>query len=82
VERYPNRDDEYLIMATTSSRIIQFVGGPSFEEVFEDYSNNIKKLKSQEMPFTKKNLNISDLILYSSEKNKPADSFAWLSGIF
>jgi hypothetical protein len=80
VERYENKDDEYMILVATPFRIFQFVGGPNFEEIFEDYKLQ-KKFKSLEAQYVKKfNFSAADVLLYSSVMKKPATAFAWLSG--
>eukprot|EP01094_Clydonella_sp_ATCC50884_P020588 TRINITY_DN4318_c0_g1_i1.p1 TRINITY_DN4318_c0_g1~~TRINITY_DN4318_c0_g1_i1.p1 ORF type:complete len:849 (+),score=315.48 TRINITY_DN4318_c0_g1_i1:254-2800(+) len=69
----PPAPDKYFVMATTPTRIYQFVGGPTFEKMFLEYAQNAG---FQELPG---NLDHSVLRFYSQFKGL-AKRFAWLTG--
>jgi hypothetical protein len=75
-ERFPNEPPRYFVMATTPSRIYQFVGGPLLDQVFENYHTNPG---FQELPSS---IGYSELCFYS--KFGPTalpKHFAWLTGV-
>lgn len=55
VEIYPKKDKNaqavYLIIVITQFRIFQFIGGPSFQELFDTYKNG-GILSYKELPYT------------------------------
>eukprot|EP00002_Diphylleia_rotans_P023649 TRINITY_DN4651_c0_g1_i3.p1 TRINITY_DN4651_c0_g1~~TRINITY_DN4651_c0_g1_i3.p1 ORF type:complete len:921 (+),score=186.87 TRINITY_DN4651_c0_g1_i3:58-2820(+) len=67
----PSEQRKYLIIATTPTRIYQFVGGPSFEAVFAGYENPA----FHELPGEFQN---SELHLFSKYQGL-AKSLAWLT---
>jgi hypothetical protein len=60
-------------MATTPTRIYQFIGGPTFESVFASYETNPGFV---ELPGE---LNYSELQFFSKYQGLPK-TFAWLTG--
>lgn len=80
-ERFPHTETDpvkFLIMATTPTRIYQFIGGPTFEAVFASYETNAG---FQELPGA---LNHSELRFFSQSYKgfSLSKSFAWLTGNF
>ncbi len=68
-----NNANKYFIMATTPTRIYQFIGGPTFDAVFANYETNPGFL---ELPG---DLNFSEMQFFSKYQGLPK-SFAWLTG--
>eukprot|EP01114_Cavostelium_apophysatum_P012613 TRINITY_DN2865_c0_g1_i3.p1 TRINITY_DN2865_c0_g1~~TRINITY_DN2865_c0_g1_i3.p1 ORF type:complete len:686 (+),score=202.00 TRINITY_DN2865_c0_g1_i3:113-2170(+) len=75
-ERFPTGPGEpikYFIMATSPTRIYQFIGGPTFEQVFAKYETTPGFL---ELPGE---ILRSELCFFSKYLGQPK-SFAWLTG--
>lgn len=80
-----NPDDHFLVIATSPFRYYEFIGGPTFERLFDSYhTKNI--LTYKELPINNKRGGSpnSELHLLKTSRNGPAESFAWLSnaGLF
>ncbi|KAL6061226.1 tethering complex subunit [Balamuthia mandrillaris] len=69
----PSEPIKYFVMATTPTRIYQFIGGPTFEAVFSNYEHNPG---FEELPGE---LNQSQLCFFSKYQGLPK-RFAWLTG--
>jgi len=65
---------KYYIVATTPTRIYQFIGGPSFEECFQNYETNPS---FTELPG---DITRSELQFFSKYSQGLPKSFAWLTG--
>eukprot|EP01102_Stenamoeba_stenopodia_P010615 TRINITY_DN321_c1_g3_i2.p1 TRINITY_DN321_c1_g3~~TRINITY_DN321_c1_g3_i2.p1 ORF type:complete len:980 (-),score=215.52 TRINITY_DN321_c1_g3_i2:2222-5161(-) len=75
-EKFPHDPPRYFIMATTPSRIYQFVGGPHLELVFESYQTNPG---FHELP---SGISYSELAFFSKYgSNGLPIHFAWLTGV-
>lgn len=70
----PSEPTKFFIMATTPTRIYQFIGGPTFENVFVNYEVNPG---FHELPGE---FNHSELQFFSKYANGLPKSFAWLTG--
>lgn len=70
----PPAPPKFFVMATTPTRIYQFVGGPTFPKMFQEYHLNAG---FQELPG---NLDHSVLQFYYGEHQGLARRFAWLTG--
>eukprot|EP01130_Rhizamoeba_saxonica_P012344 TRINITY_DN5188_c1_g1_i2.p1 TRINITY_DN5188_c1_g1~~TRINITY_DN5188_c1_g1_i2.p1 ORF type:complete len:926 (+),score=184.08 TRINITY_DN5188_c1_g1_i2:22-2778(+) len=77
-ETFPDNPDKYYVLASTSSRIYEFIGGPTFEAMFSQYATSISAYR--ELPGS---LDTSQLFFYS-RLGGTARSFAWstMAGIF
>eukprot|EP01113_Clastostelium_recurvatum_P023090 TRINITY_DN2761_c0_g1_i3.p1 TRINITY_DN2761_c0_g1~~TRINITY_DN2761_c0_g1_i3.p1 ORF type:complete len:987 (-),score=308.24 TRINITY_DN2761_c0_g1_i3:8-2968(-) len=76
VERFPPSPSEatkFFVLATTNTRIYQFIGGPTFENLFSNYQVNPS---FQELPG---DLQRSELVFYAKHQGL-LRSFAWLTG--
>ena len=76
-ERFPSdsgKDPKYVVFATTTTRIYQFIGGPSFEAVFPSQETNARFI---ELPG---DLSYSHLCFFSKYAGGLSQSFAWLTG--
>eukprot|EP01112_Ceratiomyxa_fruticulosa_P020451 TRINITY_DN6960_c0_g1_i1.p1 TRINITY_DN6960_c0_g1~~TRINITY_DN6960_c0_g1_i1.p1 ORF type:complete len:978 (+),score=224.54 TRINITY_DN6960_c0_g1_i1:223-3156(+) len=77
VERFPPSPSEptkYFVIATTPTRIYQFIGGPNFESLFSNYEVNPG---FQELPG---DITHSDLVFFSKHQGFLPQAFAWLTG--
>ena len=73
-ERFAGSDaPKYFVMATTPTRIYQFIGGPTFDQLFSNYETNPG---FHELPGE---LTRSELQFFSKYQGLPK-SFAWLTG--
>ena len=70
-----NEPTKYYVMVTTTTRIYQFIGGPTFENVFNNLDNGAAGF--QELPG---DLNYSKLLFYGKYNQGLPKSFAWLTG--
>ncbi len=73
--------NHFYVMVATPFRYFEFVGGPTFEELFYSYKN-ASGLVYKELPFTMEtapNSSSNTLYLQKPHIRRPADSFAWLS---
>jgi hypothetical protein len=71
-----NEATKYFVMASTPTRIYQFIGGPTFEALFANYETNAG---FHELPG---GITHSDLQFFSKFDQGQPRSFAWLTGIF
>ncbi|PRP82641.1 hypothetical protein PROFUN_09752 [Planoprotostelium fungivorum] len=73
-EAFPTENSKYFVMAATPTRVYQFIGGPTFEQLFAKYETNAGFL---ELPG---DLDHSDLAFFSKYSQGLPQSFAWLTG--
>jgi len=74
-ERFPSEPNKLLILVSTPSRIYQFIGGPTFSQVFENYANVHPRFTSFPGDITH-----SVLQLHGKSPTTAADYFAWITG--
>ena len=68
----PGQPTKYLVIATTTTRFYQFIGGPNFLSVFENTTIGFREFLGDRKD--------SVFRLYSSKPGGLAESFAWLTG--
>lgn len=73
MEKFVGQERKFFVMATTATRIYQFIGGPSFEVLFAGYETNPG---FHELPGE---ISHSELQFFSKYMGLPK-SFAWLTG--
>ncbi|KAL9645099.1 hypothetical protein ABK040_004590 [Willaertia magna] len=71
--------NNYFILVITPFRMFEFIGGPTFQDVFQTYQSTPQLLTFKELPAKKSDLTSSELHVLRNSK-----AFAWLSnaGIF
>ncbi|KAH3760124.1 vacuolar protein sorting protein 18 [Pelomyxa schiedti] len=74
-ERCPEDKSRYFVIATTTSRFYQFIGGPTFEAIFQHQEGP----KFTEIPQGVR-LQNAELCFFCKYRRANASHFAWLTG--
>jgi tetratricopeptide (TPR) repeat protein len=74
--RFPHQPSKLCVLATTATRVYQFVGLNTFEQLFAHYQDNIPDFQE----FPPESLRRSELASFLGDGGRLPKSIAWLTG--